>query len=222
MGIRIIAQSIWKNPGNRGQKLRRTAYAVGWQAWKRLVAKPRMLNLPNGRKFMAHPDCVVSSSLIYSRVPEFHEISFVRSVLEPSDVVIDIGANVGHIGLLLSDIVAPENLLEFEPTPITFSRLCENWSINGFPLDGLNQVAIGDHNGSVTFPDLSHPGTMNRQVSEGAPAEQRTADVILRCLDYYRERLKGKQIGLLKIDVEGNEASVFRGPVRCCGMTARN
>jgi FkbM family methyltransferase len=211
MTVRIITKSIWSNPGNRGQRLRRTAYAIAWQFWKRSVRRPITLTLANGRQFISHPDCVVSSALVYSHFPEFHELQFLRRQLCGDDVVIDVGANVGHIGLLLSDLVDPASILAFEPTPITFRRLCENWQINGFPIEGLYQVALGGQEGSVSFPDLAHPSTMNARVTGDSAGNVSVAHVRLHLLDRYRELWKGRSLGLLKVDVEGYEADVFRG-----------
>ncbi len=211
MSVSIIKRSIWNNPGNQGQKLSRTAYAFGWQLWKRLIRTPLDLTLPNGRKFVAHPDCVVSSSLIYSQFPEYYELNLVRKSLQPADILIDIGANVGHVGLLLSDLVPPENILAFEPTPFTFTRLRENWTVNQFATNGLHQVAIGEETGIARFPNLQHPGTMNAQVSEEAGLDAATVEVPIFPLDHYRGLWTSKSIGFLKIDVEGHEGPVFRG-----------
>jgi hypothetical protein len=124
---------IWTNPGNRGQRLRRTLRGIGWQVTKRLANKTRPLVLANGARMQVHPDCVVSSALIYTDWPEYHELAFIRERLRSTDVVIDVGANVGHILLLVSDIVEPGHLFAFEPTPVSFLRLkanCPRWCPN--------------------------------------------------------------------------------------------
>jgi len=167
------------------------------------------MRLANGRKFIANPDCVISSALIYADWPEYHELQFLRRRLTQDDFLLDVGANVGHLGLLLSDIVNPRNIAEFEPTPLTFQRLTDNWLANGFATDKLFGVAVGNEDGTIEFPDLTHPGTMNsRSALAGA---KKLCNVPIRPLDSYRELWKGKPIGLLKIDVEGFELDVFRG-----------
>ena len=210
MSVKLIAKSIWTNPGNDGQKIKRSVYAVLWQLWKRVVRKPRKLTLVNGRRFVAHPDCVVSSSLIYSQHPEFHELNFVRRLLDSEDVVVDVGANVGHIGLLISDAVAPKNIFAFEPTPVTFQRLTENWKFNQFPTEGLNHVAVGAETGTAMFADVTHPDTMNAQrISNDNSIPMK--EIPLRTLDSYRQSWAGRRLGFIKIDVEGYEVGVFRG-----------
>jgi FkbM family methyltransferase len=211
MSFRIIRKAICGNPGNQGRICQRMLNAIRWQVWKRLVRRPRSIELANGRRFIANPDCVISSALIYADWPEFHELQFLRKHLTQSDFLLDVGANVGHLGLLLSDIVDPQHIAEFEPTPLTFKRLTDNWLANGFETDKLFGVAVGSEDGTIEFPDLTHPGTMN---SRSALSEAtKLCRVPIRRLDSYRELWKGKPIGLLKIDVEGFELDVFRGAV---------
>lgn len=167
------------------------------------------LTLNNGRKFVAHPDCVVSSALIYSAIPEYHEIRFIRRRLDRDDVVVDVGANVGHVGLLLSDAVDPKNIFAFEPTKITFNRLKENWKLNNFPLDGLVEAAVGDQVGVVSFPDSADPNTMNS--ISAAQTASKTREIKIVTLDSCRTMWQSRKVGFLKIDVEGHEPAVFAG-----------
>ena len=193
--------------------LPRLAGAVRWQISKRLFATSRELKLANGAKFVAHPDCVVSSALIYADWPEYHELQFVRRRLTAQDVVIDIGANVGHVSLLLSDIVTEKNIFAFEPTPVTYSRLKKNWEKNNWATDQLFQVALGDETGEIDIPDVTHPDTKN-SVCGNRSADTPVVSTPLRPLDSFRDQWKGRQLGLLKIDVEGFEAQVFAGAIK--------
>src|SRR6266542_1635506 len=82
MSLRIITKSIWDNPGNRGHRVRKSFAALWWQAQKHTVARCRRMRLANQVWFMAHPDCVVSSALIYADWPEYHELMFLREHLQ--------------------------------------------------------------------------------------------------------------------------------------------
>jgi FkbM family methyltransferase len=209
MSVRLIFNSVWQNPGNRGQRLFRLGRAAAWQMEKRLWRRPRTVRLSNGVLFVAHPDCVVSSALTYANWPEFHELQFVRRFLQREDAIIDVGANVGHVSLLLSDLLTSENIFAFEPTPVSFRRLQENWRANAWPTTNLFQAAVGQSAGVVLIPDTSSPETKNAV----APANRDVAavEVPLVSLDEYRQRWSGRRIGLLKIDVEGYEPQVLQG-----------
>src|SRR5690242_1881371 len=122
MSVKIIGRAVWCNPGNRHCRIRKLMAAVGWQLYKRTLRQPRIIRLANGVKFRAYPDCVISSALHYADWPEFAELQFCRSQLQRGDVVWDVGANVGHFSLLMADIVGPENLHGYEPTPVAWRR----------------------------------------------------------------------------------------------------
>jgi FkbM family methyltransferase len=208
MSLRLVFKSVWRNPGNDRRKLHKTVAAVGWQLRKHLSGRPRIMRLANGAYFKAYPDCVISSALVYSDWPEFRELQFIRRTLEQGDAVIDVGANVGHISLLLSDIVGAENIFAFEPTPVSFRRLKENWELNGWSATNLFPYAVGRSAGSVRVPDSASPETENRVSSEG---NGKSIEVNLIALDDWRAHWNGRRIGLLKIDVEGYELQVFAG-----------
>jgi FkbM family methyltransferase len=209
MNIQIVVKSIWDNPGNRGKRLRKTLDAVLWQLHKRITRSTRILKLPNSVLFKAYPDCVVSSALIYADWPEYYELMFLRRELQRDDMIIDVGAYVGHISLLLADVVEPRNIFAFEPTPVSFQRLVENWQLNGWLTQGLFQAAVGAKSGSVFVRDVDRPLSTNTVSS--SPYEDHSVEVPLVCLDDCRHLWQGRPIGLLKVDVEGYEVEVFRG-----------
>lgn len=212
MSLRQIAHSVWLNPGNRHALLRRSLTAVAWQLYKRTIRKPRIITLANQARMFAYCDSVVSSSLIYAEWPEYHELQFIRKILSEHDVVIDVGANIGHISLLVADIVGPESLVCFEPTPISYNRLVENFQLNDWPTTNLHHAAIGATKGTVKIPDVPYPLTTNKTV-EGGQSEN-IVDVPLLRLDDFCDSFPNRSVGLLKIDVEGYERPVFDGARR--------
>lgn len=209
MSISIVYRSIWSNPGNYGRRIEKAGAAVVWQIRKRLVRKPKVLTLANGVRFHAHPDCVVSSALHYAEWPEYRELQFLRSKLRRGQLLFDVGANVGHISLLLADIVGAENIFAFEPTPLTFSRLVANFELNNWPTTGLLHAAVGRENGEIEISDLEAPVTTN-SIKFGNPTE-RKAMVKLMSLDSMVGICRGREVGFLKVDVEGFEPEVFSG-----------
>jgi FkbM family methyltransferase len=147
--------------------------------------------------------------LIYSNWPEYNELKLLRSVLQSNDLVIDVGAYVGHISLLLSDLVRPENIVAFEPDPYSFRRLVENWTLNGWPSDKLYRLAVGATAGTVFLRDEKKPST-TQKISE-MRTNEKSIEVPLAALDDFRHLWQKQRIGLLKIDVEGYEKEVFLG-----------
>ncbi|NBV22693.1 MAG: FkbM family methyltransferase [Proteobacteria bacterium] len=209
MSLRIILGSITSNPGNSGQLGRKLAAAVCWQIRKRVSARPQLLRLANGARFWAHPDCVVSSALHYSDWPEYHELMFCRQHLQPGQIIFDVGANVGHFSLLLADRVGSKQVVAFEPTPVAFQRLRENFAVNQWTDAKLVQAAVGRQCGRIKVPDLARPDTTNSPAN--ATSADRTVEVPLVSLDSLAGEYRGRQVGLLKVDVEGFEPEVFGG-----------
>ena len=206
--FRIPLRSVWNNPGNRNHRATRLMRALKWQFSKHIRGRTRILHLPSGALFKAYPDCVISSALIYADWPEFHEMMFVRKMIRSNQVAIDIGANVGHILLSISDIIPASGLFAFEPTPVSFRRLKGNWLLNHWPTENLYQVAISDAAGAMYIQDISTPTTTN---ALHLNASTGSVPVRVAPLDSFLDLWRGSQIGLLKIDVEGFEAAVFRG-----------
>ena len=164
--------------------------------------------LPNGVNCEAWPDCRVSSALIYAAFPEYRELNFVRRHLYRDHVILDVGANVGHISMLLADIVGPDRIFGFEPTPIAFERMMRNWRINGWNTGNLLNVAVGAARGEVYVPATRSPVTTNQVTSNRCRNDE--VPVPLLALDNILEKFAGLPVGLLKIDVEGYEPEVFR------------
>lgn len=209
MSLRIVAQSVLANPGNQRKKLRKSLAAVGWQAWKRIVRRPKVITLANGTRFRAYPDCVISSALHYADWPEYHELQFCRRHLSKGQTVVDVGANVGHCSLLLADIVGADNLICFEPTPVTFARLQENWRLNGWRDEQLHQLAVSAKPGRMFIPNSASPTTTNS--IHASATNQTDVAIEVTSLDAMVPQWRSREFGLLKVDVEGFEREVFAG-----------
>ena len=208
MSIRIVTRSIWQNPGNKGERVRRTLAALRWQLHKRIRKTAKTIQLKSGCLFRVYPDCVISSALQYATWPEYAELIFCRERFQRGQILIDVGANVGHVPLLLGDLVNPPDVFAFEPAPVAFQRLEENWRVNGWPTTQLFECAIGNVHGTIFMADTLSPVSTN-----SVHAIQTDGDiaVAVRPLDSFRHLWADHAIGLLKIDVESYEPKVFAG-----------
>lgn len=144
---------------------------------------------------------------IYAGLHEFADMAFTLHFLRPDDLFLDVGANIGSYTLLASG-VCKARTIAFEPDPQTMALLRRNIDLNG--LDGrvlLEQTAVGAEDGEVEF-------TLGRdtcnQVTQGNA--ERTQRVSMRTLDTVAGLTPPTMI---KVDVEGYEADVFRGAQVC-------
>jgi hypothetical protein len=158
---RYVLGSIWREESNRGQRVKRLFLFSGWQVWKRVVKTPIVVRLFNGLQFRAYPDCQASSAVMYTRVPASRDIFFLRAHIGEG-TLIDVGANVGLVTLLLADRV--KHALLFEPNPVAAQRARENLALNGLKFE-VHELALSDTTGTVEFEDEGGVSTCNRTVS---------------------------------------------------------
>ncbi len=207
-----ITSSIWRDEFNRGQRFRRLLTFVGWQLWKHTISRPLTVRLFNGYKFIAYPDCTVSSSLLYSRMPNGREISFLRKHLR-GGTFLDVGANVGSISLMLADRV--DHAVLFEPNPKAASRARENLFLNRLSFD-VYELALSDFAGKANLEDRGSVNTTNRIVASRDKTGFPTRVVTVATLDQFLDEagLGLSRVKVIKIDVEGHENAVLRGALR--------
>jgi len=182
--------------------------AGGWQVWKRLVRTPVVVPLFNGFRFRAYPDCHVSSAALYSRIPNFRCLSFLRKHIEKG-TFIDIGANVGLISLLLADKI--QHAILFEPNPVAAARARENLALNHLGFE-VHELALSDQAGVVELENAGGVDSCNRTVA-GFTTSAPTISVQRDTLDGFMAEHGAlpAPISAVKIDVEGHENSVLRG-----------
>ena len=209
--LRDWTGAIWHDESNRNQRLLSLARATGWQIWKHTTGRPLTTKLFNGLQFRVYPDCTISSSTFYSRIPYSRNLQFLRSQIN-SGTLIDIGANVGLISILLADKI--QHALLFEPNPIAAARARENITLNQLSHE-VHEVALSDQNGTVSFENLGGASPCNRVV-DGVTTSAPTVTIPRMRLDDFlaQHGPLREPINVVKIDVEGHENSVLRGMTR--------
>jgi FkbM family methyltransferase len=121
---------------------------------------------------------------------------------------IDAGANLGLTAILASRLLPNSKIYAFEPSPSAYDFLVRNIALN----DAVNvetlAIALGDRSGEMDFFEDANflagshlsPGTTPSNVK-----------VRLDCLDHFVAQRGMKEIGFIKIDVEGSEPGVIDG-----------
>lgn len=120
--------------------------------------------------------------------------------------VVDLGANIGLTSLFLQRYFPQASFICVEPEPANAALLRRNTAALGGRALVL-EAAVSDEPGEAVFDD-GHPSWGGR-LREGAAGGPR-----VRCLtmDEILALAPGGQIDLLKVDIEGAEARIFRGP----------
>lgn len=140
-------------------------------------------------------------------------VKLFRAVASNSEVILDVGANIGCTALLFGDLA--KNIYAFEPSQTTFEFLKKNISRSGlenvFPQNMGLGVDAGEY--TLTFSPSNRSGgfvSNQTQASLGHKVEK----IVIRQLDEVLKSLNVSKVDFIKIDVEGFEGHVLRGATR--------
>lgn len=175
------------------------------------------------------PMCVSSGDLITHRLVatgifEASQLEAVDAIVEGRlacldreretlDLFLDVGANVGIYSTRYG--ARFERVLAIEANPITFKLLCANLTLghceNTVPLC----VAASNHQGSAKIA-VRRDGNLGwsslERHSRDKNAEHFELEVAMETLDMIVEsHASGARVDMIKLDVEGHEASVLEG-----------
>ena len=222
---------LWQHiPGVRGWIIRRTGrcgkhrLAEAYRCFSEIaglegVAEIRfdssgcVFTLVDGSQFRLDPS--KAAGWLYS-VPftgsfEKKETDYVRKIVQPGWVCLDVGGCFGWYSILLSRAVGPSGQVHaFEPVRPNFECLADNVALNEATNITLNNVALGDQAGRL---QLFLP-------AEGVSASFQPHSSISKCtileadvttLDNYAERAGFARLDFLKADIEGAELLLLKG-----------
>ena len=141
---------------------------------------------------------------------DLDEIRILKELLKEGDYVLDIGANIGFYGRILSNLVGSSGMVYcFEPNRSNFNKLKGNVS-------GLKNVKL--FNNAVS--DKS--GTLNLYTSKLLNVDHRTYPInnydkieeieAVKIDELIRNGIISK-VDLIKIDIQGYELQAFRGMI---------
>jgi FkbM family methyltransferase len=143
----------------------------------------------------------------------------IMRLTDPGEVVIDIGANLGHMTSLFAFAVQASGIVHaFEPHPLVFDRLSKNvdrWRLQAsygsvvlYPVALSDEAGVAELSTSVFAINEGSASVkpFSTELSEGAYAvETRRLDDVLGAEQF---------IGVMKLDVEGHELQVLQGATR--------
>jgi FkbM family methyltransferase len=132
-----------------------------------------------------------------------------RQIIEPEDLVLDVGANIGGHTIVMSQLVGPSGLVHaFEPQRLVYQTLAGNMAINSLTNVICHQKALGSQQGTLLVPSLDYANVGNYgglelgNWTDGEPVDVITID-----------SLNLPDCNFIKMDVEGMEQSALEGAV---------
>jgi FkbM family methyltransferase len=149
--------------------------------------------------------------LLIDGVYEVVSLEFTLSQLCAGSVFVDVGANIGVFSLPVAQKVGSRGcVLAIEPSPSVFPYLKWNITLNGLSNVRLRQCAAFDRD-SETLPFYEAPADHFGMGALAAQFHSKPAPVPVQTLDRILDEEQIRRVNLLKVDVEGFEAAVFRG-----------
>ena len=141
-----------------------------------------------------------------------HGLELFRDYCAAGDVVVDVGANVGEVSIVVSLRVGPTGqVFAFEPAPRIYGYLRGNLDLNDCTNVVPRNMALAAAPGPVRMTD-DRRDDMNRVTTDGS--------LLVPCSTLDLEVPAPFSPALLKIDVEGSELFVLKGGSGLLSRTA--
>ena len=152
---------------------------------------------------------------------EPQETAILRHVLRPGMTFVDVGANWGYFTLVGAHLVGPAGrVVSIEADPRACRTVQSNLDRNGQAHVDLHNVAASDAVGTLRLHQYEAQAGESGNFGVGRasnPAGGRTFDVAARPLDDVLDEHRLERIDLVKMDIEGGEASALKGLDRRLG-----
>jgi FkbM family methyltransferase len=194
---RNVVKYVWAHPANESRRIRALLRAARFQMAGRLWGGRTLAALGDNSYIWAYLHRTSASKVVYGNPPDYPEMVAWRQVLQPGDLFLDIGANVGSYAIWAAEMGA--EVIALEPAPDTYGLLLENVALNGYPVRAI-QAAAGARAGVARF--TSGRDSVNRFDQQGSGL----TDVVTI------DSLIGERaVAGMKVDVEGFEIQVLQG-----------
>lgn len=157
-------------------------------------------------------DAVIGRSVAYYGEYFDSEVDVFRHFIQPGDVVVDGGANIGtHTQALARLVGAAGRVIAFEPQRLIFQMLCANMALNDITWVDCHWAALLADDGFVHVPEpeLQWPSNPGGQAMSMNGEGRKVAGWALDGI-FNEDRL-----ALIKGDVEGMETALVLGAQDC-------
>lgn len=157
----------------------------------------------------------MGSAIYWRGAHDWAPIFAMEKIVQPSNTVIDIGANQGEYTLWAARKTGPNgHVYAFEPLSGMFAQLLENIHLNeGFP-SFVTAIPLGLSNQSgrlKLYSNNLHNEGVNTLYPTSTSESTFLEEISLSTLDQEVEKWGIKKIDFIKIDVEGAELYVLQG-----------
>jgi FkbM family methyltransferase len=187
-------------------------YMAEFQELQEEAARPVLVELEDFRMFVRRNDFYIGAHIARDRFFEDHIGNELRRLLNPGDVFIDIGANIGYFTLLGASLVGSHGrVFAFEPLTDNCALMKKSVTENSFENVDINPVAIAESRQTFQL-DVSGFSSNARVIdftSEAVPGSGPKRLVEVFTLD--EMMTTAERIDVIKMDIEGAEPRAWQG-----------
>lgn len=206
-GVEYVLRQVFANPGNKGERLRRSAEALIFPFWTRLTDGYWTTRYAGGQLVVRRGQG--ASHAVYARLPDYREMTFWLGALRPGDLFVDVGANIGIYTVLIASRGC--QVVAVEPADAARRLLEVNLDLNRLSAD-IVPVALGREPGEARL--TSELGSSNHLVIEPDAKQQVAGSATEVPVTTFDDLLANRTAAGVKVDVEGFELDVMLGATR--------
>ncbi|MFA5136543.1 MAG: FkbM family methyltransferase [Patescibacteria group bacterium] len=199
--------SILNHPNNSDKKIKTLLRLLFWKVNQIFFHVPAIIELTQDRKCICYTDSSNGGLVVYSKLFDYSEMTYLLKKLKPEDTFIDVGANIGVYTLLASSVITKGMIHAFEPYGQSQKRLLENLRLNDIANVQVVEKIVSDKTG-YEYLGIEKESEINHIIYSHDDKKIKISSITL---DDYIFRNKINKISILKIDVEGAEMKVLKG-----------
>lgn len=151
----------------------------------------------------------INKQLILDHVRERKATEIMQDFIEPDDVILELGANIGYYVCMESKILSDQGYIyAVEPSPDNVALLQANIALNEVKHIEVFNMAMSDKAGTAKL-FMGPACNLHSLVDRSDQRERESIEVQTDSVDHF---LQGKKpISFLRMDVEGYETIIFEG-----------
>lgn len=170
----------------------------------------------NGIKLCCDGSDAYSIPLSVLNLAEFEhqENAMIHRLINPGDVVFDIGANIGWYTINILFRHPGSVVHSFEPIPSSFGLLKRNLALNGLVTTNAHNIGLSDRSGTARFYFDVECATASSMANLREDEQTVEVECAISRLDDFVASAPGlARLDFIKCDVEGAELFVYRGAI---------
>ncbi len=169
-------------------------------------------------------DLSTSETMIHMKEQVFDQDEYGLNQInfQSGDVVIDIGANVGCVSILLAKKYPNIKIYAYEAHPINYQNLLENIKLNNITNIIPNNLVVSNTDNNTVKITLNPHNTGSSSIFKTNEFDKNTYDVKTISLDTIINSNNIKNIKLLKIDCEGCEFNILENSTEIHNIEIEN